>query len=318
MDRLRNKITVYSFILTVLVVLLHSGEALLSIVTGQLAVPGFFLTSGFLFMRGLKTSPAPGNVLLSKLGRRVMTLVVPYLIWNVLYFLIYVYLGKASITEFYDAMVSYKYNPVFWYLAQLIVITLTAPLIYLLMKNTWTGIVSLAVVFGLAVMYRYLPFHYCNEDALFYYMTGAFISMNMPKFECHRTDWLEILVSAAFLTVFLVAKYFLPPEIINISEIGYRLSGAVFIYVLVSFIMDRVAFIIPGFMKINFFVYCTHYLIIRMVWLAEEAAGLNGSAAANAAVYLLMPVICILSAWGVSTVMKKIMPGVYSVLTGGR
>ena len=85
-----------------------------------LAVPGFFMCSGYLFYRNLTWGNIP-----EKLKRRVYSLVIPFLIWNVLYYLLHLtarqlpYLGKLfdtavpfSLQEFLNAVFFYKYNPV--------------------------------------------------------------------------------------------------------------------------------------------------------------------------------------------------------------
>ena len=53
-----EKLLLTSFIFTIFVVWLHAGEPLLSYVPGQVAVPGFFMLSGYLFMKGIPSDDA--------------------------------------------------------------------------------------------------------------------------------------------------------------------------------------------------------------------------------------------------------------------
>ena len=335
-----DRIVLYSFILTVFVVWLHAGEPLFSFVPGQIAVPGFFALSGYLFMRGL-----PGNSgdalgrsqILDKMKRRVHTLVIPYLAWNTIYFVIYLAAGKATLAELPEAVLLYRCNPVFWYMFQLILITIISPVIYFIMKKgRAAALLLLAVIFALAVFYAKLPFHYCNEDALFYYCLGAYFSLRGTYGDAQRGriaqdrsssatgTYLPLALTVAAAAAFLLVRNLLPPALYNVSEVGCRAAGAAACWFAVSLFYDRYAersggaFPVQPWMRINFFVYATHYMVIRAVWALEQAAGLNGSQTANIITYLVMPAICISAAYGLSLVMKKYAPKTYSVLTGGR
>lgn len=336
-----EKILLTSFIFTIFVVWLHAGEPLLSYVPGQVAVPGFFMLSGYLFMKGIPSDSAAAEkeTVRGKLKRRVNTLVIPYLLWNAIYFVIYLVTGRAQIGEIFEAVFLYRCNPVFWYMFQLILITVLAPVIYYIMKKgRAAALILLAAIFTLAVLYAKLPFHYCNEDALFYYSVGAYLMLRgriatspasgrvaacctrSPEKAMRRVPPARhFVISAAVTAVFLLVREVLPADLRNISEVGYRAAGAPAVYFLVDLVYEKKGGIeVRPWMKVNFFVYATHYMIIRIIWALETAAGLNGNQTANVITYLVMPAICIGTAYGLSVIMKKYVPKVYSVLTGGR
>ena len=99
----RNKVTWFSFALSLLVIWVHSYNAELFLGYqaatgmvyvlehrigewfGQIAVPGFFVISGYQFYRDFDWGK-----LKSKWQRRVKSLLVPYIVWNFLYYLSYV------------------------------------------------------------------------------------------------------------------------------------------------------------------------------------------------------------------------------------
>ena len=386
-----EKLLLTSFIFTIFVVWLHAGEPLLSYVPGQVAVPGFFMLSGYLFMKGIPSGDAAAEkeAVTGKLKRRVNTLVIPYLLWNAIYFVIYLVTGRAQIGEIFEAVFLYRCNPVFWYMFQLILITVLAPAVYYIMKKgRAAALILLAAIFTLAVLYAKLPFHYCNEDALFYYCLGGYLMLreryhasapfrSFGQFSlrcetrcgagaarnplaqpeacaedcsCSRTEEKPdggriatspasgrvaacctrspekamrrvppAFVFIAATAVFLLAREVLPADLRNISEVGYRAAGALAVYFLVELVYEKKGGIeVRPWMKVNFFVYATHYMIIRIIWALETAAGLNGNQTANVITYLVMPAICIGTAYGLSVIMKKYVPKVYSVLTGGR
>ena len=368
-----EKLLLTSFIFTIFVVWLHAGEPLLSYVPGQVAVPGFFMLSGYLFMKGIPSDDAAAEkeAVRGKLKRRVNTLVVPYLLWNAIYFVIYLVTGRAQIGEIFEAVFLYRCNPVFWYMFQLILITVLAPVIYYIMKKgRGAALILLAAIFTLAVLYAKLPFHYCNEDALFYYCLGGYLMLrerygaqtadrcrpahcedrsfsSFQSGECEGTSECEqdperirpayeslekqdrnsgaggtclpSVLCIGATAVFLLVRGVLPADLRNICEVGYRAAGALAVYFLVELVYEKKGGIeVRPWMKVNFFVYATHYMIIRIIWALETAAGLNGNQTANVITYLMMPAICIGTAYGLSVIMKKYVPKVYSVLTGGR
>ena len=94
----RNKVTWFSFALSLLVIWVHSYNAELFLGYqaatgmvyvlehrigdwfGQIAVPGFFMISGYRFYRDFDWGKLRG-----KWQRRIKSLLVPYIVWNFLY-----------------------------------------------------------------------------------------------------------------------------------------------------------------------------------------------------------------------------------------
>ena len=131
--------------------------------------------------------------------------------------------------------------------------------------------------------------------------------------------YLPLALTVAVTALFLLVRSLLPADLRNISEVGYRAAGALAVYFLVELVYEKKGGIeVRPWMKVNFFVYATHYMIIRIIWALETAAGLNGNQTANIITYLVMPAICVSAAYGLSVIMKKYVPKVYSALTGGR
>ena len=92
---------------------------------GQTAVPGFFFLSGFLFLKGLHSR----NDWLRKEKSRVFSYLLPYLIWNTMMTLLYLSFGKAewSLKTVAEGIFLYRFNPVFWYFYQLILLSFCFP-----------------------------------------------------------------------------------------------------------------------------------------------------------------------------------------------
>ena len=139
-----------------------------------MAVPGFFLISGYLFFRTLHGFRDIGR----KWQERIWSLVVPYGAWNTLWYLAYVLSGRERFS--FDALTlaaaNYRCNPTFWYMYQLILLTILAPLLYLLLRHAFVMILSLLLLAAAIGAGATLPM--VNADALIYYGVGAL-------FACH-------------------------------------------------------------------------------------------------------------------------------------
>ena len=203
----RDKIYWLTFLFSLLVVWVHSFngelfmgtpeaafkvagiERILGDGLGQIAVPGFFMVSSYLFFRGFCWEK-----LIPKWRSRLRSLVLPYLLWNFLYYMGYVaatrlpglsgVVGKTPIPfngpRLFDALVFYSYNPVFWYLFQLIILVALAPLVYTVMRGNVTGAAALGIAaFGL---WKNWAMPLLNLDALFYFCAAAWVSL-------HRDTW---------------------------------------------------------------------------------------------------------------------------------
>ena len=153
----RNKITWMTFILSCLVVMIHSynadlfinGEgtgvfaesvkqvqALVSLAVPSIAVPGFFIISSYLFFRDVSWGEIP-----DKMTRRVRSVLIPYIVWNTLYYFLFIVVSRIpvlssvagkgmvvfSLENLADAIINYTYNPVLWYMQQLILLIALAP-----------------------------------------------------------------------------------------------------------------------------------------------------------------------------------------------
>ena len=160
--RFRDNVTWMSFLLTLLVIWTHAlnaelflGEAgknsaagltesLLGEHLAQIAVPGFFMMSAVLFFRNYRPEDT-----LRKWERRFRSLVIPYFSWNLLYYLGYLIATRApvlreitgkeevpvSLKELLEALLLYKYNHVFWFVFQLILLALLSPLVWYIVQR---------------------------------------------------------------------------------------------------------------------------------------------------------------------------------------
>lgn len=154
------------------------------------AVPGLFTISGYLFFANMERFD--WNVFVGKWRRRVGTLLVPYLIWNVakICFMMLIAFRAGGLNGVFDMFAANGgwrilwdgaepiQNPammVTWYLRDLMVMSLLAPLIYVLVKRLHAVLWVVLVVCG---MMEWWPTeHVCNAYNLSFFVMGATMAL---------------------------------------------------------------------------------------------------------------------------------------------
>lgn len=301
---------------------------------GQVAVPGFFFLSGFLFFRGLDDAKSWGR----KLKSRVFSYVLPYLLWNSAMTLLYLSFGKAewSIRSLSEGIFLYRFNPVFWYFYQLILLSFCLPFMailgILIRGNTGSPMSPLFFCFPLLfllLVYFQVDIPFVNEDAAFYYSFGAALAL--------LWDGRKLFVPSfplLFFALFCYAQTLLPHAIgiLLLATIFYRLSMALFF---LSFfmkkagsilLMKRGKSILQNLSEMSFYIYASHYLFLRLwfflqSFLETRTAAFTGDAWRDAFklfFYLLSPVYCLFLAYFTGKGIKRLSPRLWKLLNGGR
>ena len=324
-------------------------ENLFSETLGQAAVPGFFMISAYLFYRNIGKR-LTFDMLGKKWKSRIRSLLVPYLLWNLFYLFVNIAVDRGAVElspeSVFFAVVNYSCNPVFWYMKQLILLTVFAPFIHAALKNRSVGAAFLFGAFLLSVFWAEIPYHIINEDALFYYMSGAYISLHLKDRVEKRKNVGAPLIAGIMLFVLAFflqgVNYFIqaPQNAVVVTSVvpSEHIAEAVTaLTVLCRALMPVGIFFIteailgyyeeksgkepkaPGFMKINFFIYATHYLIIKALnKTAELLAPEFSRYYILFALYFVMPFICVFTAYGISRFLKKYLPRFWNVISGGR
>lgn len=210
---------------------------------GQAAVPGFFFLSGFLFLKGLHSR----NDWLRKEKSRVFSYLLPYLIWNTMMTLLYLSFGKAgwSLKTVAEGIFLYRFNPVFWYFYQLILLSFCFPFMAIFVLFIRKGearkeyrekslryLILLFPLFFLFLIYRQLDIPFLNEDAAFYYSLGGAVAFLWERRQCGVGVTSGRFAFSLFaFAVFCYSNTLLPHAIgiLLITTVLYRISMALFI-----------------------------------------------------------------------------------------
>lgn len=339
----KNKIIWFTFFYSLLVIWAHSYNAVLFLgktstayhidwmerflgdTVAQIAVPGFFLISSYLFFRGFSL-----DRIWVKFNSRIKSVLVPYICWNFLYYLGYVIgsrlpfvsrvIGKGKIpfsfSEAFMAILQYRYNYVFWYLNQLILLILFAPLIYLIVRKKLYGGLLLIGIFAMIYIGAGLPF--LNLDALFYYTTGAFAAVHGKHMV--ENSFQRKYLAIGMITIVaacLIRNVDFPGDIrgeIAASTVCYRLllPAGLWLAIPGNYLTDP-----RHWMKQNFFLYAIHFSMVRFINKAG-ALLLPPVPEIPFILYLAMPVICLSTSYQISRYLRGYFPVVFNYLNGFR
>ncbi len=337
-DGFRKKVTWFTFAFSLFVVWIHSYNAelflgrteagiradclerLIGESLGQIAVPGFFVISAYLFHRNFSWTS-----LKRKWVSRFHSILVPYLLWNAIYYLGYVIgsrlpflervIGKGQVpfnlSVFVDSILHFRYLYVFWYLKQLILLILLAPVLYWILSNFWRGLIFLGAVFGAVWVAADLPL--LNEDALFYYGFGAFTAIQGRQLEqpwSRRCFWIGVSFAAAgIVNACLTMRWFLPG-----TTVLYRLLIPAGLWLMVD--GERLPAVRP-WMECSFFLYAVHFALVRLIN-KTAASLLTPPAWFPVALFLALPFLMAAISYGAARLMRRFVPGVWRVLNGRR
>ena len=346
--RFHNQISWLMFIFSILVIWVHSYnvelfagadlgpaweraaqiETFWSVGIGQIAVPGFFMLSSYLFFHNFKAEN-----LIRKWKSRCLSVLIPYIGWNFLYYLGYVIatrlplvqqvVGKDpvpfNIEEIIRAIGQYSYAPIFWYLFQLILLLALAPLIYVLVKNRLVGLVYLTVL--LALIYVRFDTGRPNMDALFYFSFAAYMAVNHHEWLERKGDGDRALTGVAMLIIAVYSYGMMKVPGANVLwTIIYRCLVPAALWMFSS------SFELPeerSWMHQSFFLYAIHFMVVRFInkgaaLVLGEILSEEAMCAAALWIYFAIPIVVIAVSYGLAKLLSKWTPAVWRLLSGGR
>lgn len=338
-EQFRNKVIWFTFVFSLFVIWVHSYNAELYLGQtlqaarldqiehwvgdgiGQIAVPGFFMISAFLFYRNFTWEK-----LILKWDSRIRSILLPFILWNFVYYAGYVIssrlpwltdvVGKGTVpltlSALVDAVLHYSYNYVFWYLYQLILLILLAPALYLLLKRWYVGIGFQLILWGLLLSGAELP--QLNLDALIYYSFAAFLGLHGRNF-VEAAGSRSRLAAGVFLIVAGAVAY----------DLALNLASPPLLVLCRLFTVAGLWTAVPGerlpepkpWMTCNFFLYATHFALVRFI--NKALAGiLPALLPVPLLLYLLMPFFALMISYPLGRLLRHRLPQIWNLLNGGR
>ena len=341
-ERFRNKITIVSYILAVFVVYIHGNNTTTYTFSQNnpfdnfvfwfedwcqgwqhVSVPLFYIISGFLFFRNYSQ-----NMFQKKMKTRVKSLLIPYIVWNLVPWLLLLTVGllpiaksigihtDISLKSLYECFVLCKYS-VLWYIRNLIIFVVLTPLIYQLMSKKKYGVCAI----GLAVAFNFLWLAFVgNKTAILYwlpfYLTGSWLGCNNRDWFVERANRKTRIISTIGLFGCMIWAMFPQYVLFNyVGEYAYRVA----IPLLFWFAMEIFDFhkATKWFLTLSFPIYCVHDILssfvekVILIYLGNDIHIAFAS-------YLLTPAVVITMITLICYIGKKYLPMVYSVVFGMR
>lgn len=239
----------------------------------QIAVPSFFLISGYLFFQGLEKWD--WGIWKAKLMRRVHTLLIPYLVWNVLRYLFNV-LTMGALFIHWNRLEEFKvwltentglfvfwampvtgmpvHTP-FWFIRDLIVLVVLSPLSYYLLKRKNVGLIVICTLVVLYVgnLLPAIPGH--SISGLLFFNVGCWLAIgkDVGLISLLSKTGGAILFSVLFIILSVVSfgtscnQYITPWMIIFTISACYKISTCLDSKLKIPFFLGDASFFIFAF-----------------------------------------------------------------------
>ena len=190
----------------------------------SVAVPVFYVLSGFLFF--YKVSEFNKTCYFSKLQKRIHSLLIPYLFWN-LFSPLVVILGqilvpgvfsgeRTNITDYSwiewlqmfwnNAGTGYPVSSQLWFLRDLMIVVVASPLVYIFVK--YTKIVGVLLLWILWVFDIEPSVTGINITSFFLFSLGAYFSIHKVNFVSLSTSMYKKRIGVLYLLFLILAVIF--------------------------------------------------------------------------------------------------------------
>jgi len=261
----------------------------------KVAVPVFFIISGYLFFANVKEWNL--SVYKEKMFRRVKTLLIPYLIWNLLmaiklksfsWSLFWVYWKPAGIQIDWlgnEQLMTAPANMPLWFLRDLMVVSLLTPIVYIGIRRLGFWLLGLITILYLSGICAFIPG--LSAYAVYFFTLGAFLSVRkMDLVETLKRYELPAYIVSAALAITMMCTYHMPS--FSSLMLVFRITGAVSVFCLASHISQKG---LAPLCDSAYFIYLAHYVFF-MSFVDETVFSIFGTSTASlSAHYLLCPLI---------------------------
>lgn len=309
-----------------------------------LAVPVFFIMSGYLFYSRLSTWD--WHVYADKLRRRVHTLLLPYLGWNLFHIvhlswptLLKVFSGERSIDSlwallhrlggfrmFFDSHLARPVpvnvfgipmestGPVLmplWFMRDLMILVLFAPLIYWLLHRFGHWVVLLLGT--CFVLNLWVPVHGFSIYSTFWFALGSWFALSGRDPVSGLSRYSRFAYPVAAVSVFLLAwlrAYYGAPDTfgIRLVYVVYVFSAVMSAFGIVSAVCRRTSFRFPPWLiHSTFFIYCAHIFMRKQVLALVLPLASSSGYPMLLLIYYLVPIFTVVACVALRQLFVKVV-----------
>lgn len=290
----------------------------------------FFVFSGYLFFRYLKEEEFGIPWVLAKWKKRIWSLLIPYLVWNLLAVLAIVI--KNGLFELFHLGISegewktVALGPLYWFLTgpsdfplwflrDLMILTLILPLMYLIFKKfKWVSLALLALVY-LSPWSPALP----SMRAIFFVLIGAWLgTYKINLISVCRKVKIPAVFAAAVLLLFATSQIGRPLHTL-LLRLFYPFGMIVFLNFCDTLIdNERICKCLCGLSTSVFFIYAAHEIYI-LGWTKGIFLRLFGESLLETWVsFWFVPIIILIVCLGLYYLLDKFAPRTLAFVCGGR
>ncbi len=354
MDKsISEKITIISLISMVMVIYIHSYniisldgklifqpentfsifniflQNLISNGIARVAIPMFFIISGFLFFNNFSIKSYK-----RKVSKRFYTLFVPYIFWSFLAVLIYFILqlipgmqhffkNELLIDQtFFELFIITWVNPrnfPLWFLRDLMLLVILSPIIFYFVKNQTKLYFTIIIFLWFAITQPPAEISYFKAEPVFFFSLGAYISLLNNNILSIKIKNRKLLLLFIIYLILLFSKTTLitlyGTSYLFLHKLSVLLGIVLFWFLLDRYLMKNKHLLFLS--KFTFLYYVFHEPGL-MILQKGLYAFLGKTPLISMVSYVLFPIFMIFFLTILGIVMKKYIPKTTNVITGNR
>lgn len=311
------------------------------------SVPIYYFISGYVFFYGVEFG---FDVYKKKLKNRFHSLFVPYIVWNVLALLWLLFKSLpcfASLTSGLNSVETdfslraflfslwdnsqgvvpvstsgacqiYPINSPLWFIRDLMIVVLTSPLVYWLVKKL--RLCSVCIMLVLWFVSNLYKWEYASQiiTAYAFFMWGAYMSVNKKDMmtEFGRFSSVSYIGYLGLAATYLICAY-IKPEYCAVLKLMNIFVGLLFAYNIAAFLIKKSICKPSKFLSSSsFFIYISHFLIYNEVLKLLYMILQPNSSIAFVLLYLLAVLVCVSLLLTIFYLMNRYTPSLLKVVAG--
>lgn len=298
----------------------------------RFCIPLFFFISGYLFFRETKDGGGIQKIL-RKMRTRSHSLILPYLLWNLLFFLSIIFLqlipdiGSKINSDFLTLLQTKSIPELFlfifwepaafhlWFLQYLILFVLFCPIFYVLFHSKWATVVIFLI---LCVTMGIYGWGGENMQGLLAFLMGGFISYNGINIERQQNKNAIFIPSGLYL-IWCAVNCFYPEFQLPFLNMLRLTLGAYSVWTLYDLFSAKKNWLdkIISWAPYTFFIYVFHEPWIN-IYKKAITLFLPPLKLLYLFGYFTTPLIILLASIVIARILQKNTGTAYSILTGGR